>query len=247
LRALSVAAAQAVSTRGAALANLEHHCRLAELAAAKGVDVVVFPELSLTGYELDLAPTLAFSAEDERLGPLVAVADASGVTLVVGAPVRLASELHIGAFVLDPDRSIRVYTKRFLHGGEKAVFAPGDLDPILELGDDRAALAICADISHPEHAEAAAMRSASLYLVGVFFSPEGYPADTDRLADYAVRHSMAVAMANAGGPATGFASAGGSAVWSDSGALVARLDGVGAGLVVARRSAGGWTGETVLL
>ena len=142
---------------------------------------------------------------------------------------------------------MRVYTKRYLHGGEEAVFAPGSLDPILELGDDRAALAICADTNHPEHAEAAGMRKASLYLVGVFFTPEGYPAATDRLAGYAARHAMAVVMANAGGPATGFASAGGSAVWSDSGALVARLDGVGAGLVVARRSERRWSGEAVLL
>lgn len=247
MRALRVAAAQAISTRGAVEANLDHHCRLAELAAGQGVEVAVFPELSLTGYEPDIAATLAFSAEDERLKPLVEVAEAGEVILVVGAPVRLASGLHIGAFVLGPDRSVSVYTKRYLHGGEEAVFVPGGLDPILELGDDRATLAICADTSHPEHAEAAAMRGAGLYLVGVFFTPEGYPAGTGRLAGYAELHAMAVVMANAGGPATGFASAGGSAVWSDSGSLVARLDGVGAGLVVARRSGRGWSGEAVPL
>jgi predicted amidohydrolase len=247
VRALSVAAAQAVSIRGAVAVNIEHHCRLAELAAEKGAGVVVFPELSLTGYELDIAPTLAFSAEDERLEPLVAVADASEVMLVVGAPVRLASGLHIGAFVVEPGRSMRVYTKRHLYGSENDVFVPGSLDPILELGADRAALAICADTSHPEHAEAAAKRGASLYLVGVFFDPEGYPSSSDRLAGYAQRHAMAVVMANAGGPATGFASAGRSAVWSDRGALVACLDGVGAGLVVARRSEPGWSAEAVLL
>lgn len=247
MRELSVAAAQAVSTRGAVSANLEHHCLLAERAAEEGVDVVVFPELSLTGYELDIAPTLAFSAEDERLLPLVEVAETSGTILVAGAPVRLASGLHVGAFVLEPDRSVRVYTKRYLHDGEEAVFVPGSLDPILELGDDRAALAICADTSHPEHAEAAAKRGAGLYLVGVFFTPDGYPADMDRMAGYAARHAMTVVMANAGGPATGFASAGGSAVWSDSGALVARMDGIGAGLVVARRSQSGWIGESLPL
>ena len=94
---------------------------------------------------------------------------------------------------------------------------------------------------------AAVRRGANLYLVGVFFAPEAYQADTDQLAGYAARHAMAVVMANAGGPATGFASAGGSAVWSDSGALVARLDGTGAGLVVARRSERGWSGKAVPL
>ena len=247
MRTLNIAAAQAVSARGAIAANLEHHCQLAELAAAEGVEVLVFPELSLTGYELDIARTHAFSAGDERLEPLLEVADARKVTLVVGAPVRLTTGLHIAALILEPNRSIGVYTKRYPFGDEKAVFVPGSLDPILELGDDRAVLAICADTSHPEHAEAAAKRGASLYLVGVFFDPEGYQASCERLAGYAARHAMAVAMANAGCPATGFASAGGSAIWSDSGDLVARLDGVGAGLVIARRSERGWSGKAVFL
>ena len=91
------------------------------------------------------------------------------------------------------------------------------------------------------------MRNANLYLAGVFFDPEAYPDSTHRLAGYAAKHAMTVVMANAGGPATGFAAAGGSAVWSDSGALVARLVGIGAGLVVARRSAGGWSGQALTL
>jgi predicted amidohydrolase len=244
---LSVAAAQTLSARGAVAANLEHHCRLAMMAADAGVDVVVFPELSLTGYELDIAETLAFSAEDERLESLLAVAGRRDVSLVVGAPVRLASGLHLAAFLIEPDGNVRVYTKRHLHGDENAVFVPGSLDPILELGDDRAALAICADTTHPEHAEAAAKRGASLYLAGVFFSAEGYSANTHQLAGYAASHAMVVVMANAAGTATGFASAGGSAVWSDSGDLVARLDGICAGLVVAKRSQRGWSGEAVPL
>lgn len=247
MRATHIAAAQTLSTRGAVDANLDHHCRLAELAAAHGAHVVVFPELSLTGYELDIASTLAFSAADERLEPLIEVAHAREIMLVVGAPIRLDSGLHIGAFVVQPDRSLRVYTKRHLFGGENDVFVPGSLDPILEIRDDRASLAICADTSHPEHAETAAKRGASLYLASVFFDPESYPDSTRRLAGYAAQHGMAVLMANAAGSATDFASAGGSSVWSESGDLVARLDGTAAGLVLARRSRSGWSGEAMPL
>ena len=50
----------------------------------------------------------------------------------------------------------------------------------------------------------------------IVFSPEAYPVDTGLLSDAASRHAMAVVMANAGGPATRPATAGGSAVWSDS-------------------------------
>ncbi len=200
--ALTVAAAQAVSARGNVKANLDQHVRLAELAADAGASVTVFPELSLTGYEPGIAAALAFSAEDERLKPLVDLADSRKVTLVVGAQVRLASGLHIAAFVIE--------RKRHLHAGEESVFSPGPLDPMIKLGDERAALAICADTSHPEHAEAAARRGASLYLAGVFFTPEDYPAAAARLADYAALHSMGVVMANAGAASSEFASAGGS-------------------------------------
>jgi predicted amidohydrolase len=54
-------------------ANLDEHVRLADLAAAEGA-VVVFPELSLIGYELALARELAFSESDPRLYPLLDVA-----------------------------------------------------------------------------------------------------------------------------------------------------------------------------
>lgn len=247
MRALTVAAAQAVSIRGAVAVNIDHHCRLVERAAEEGAEVVVFPELSLTGYELDIASSLAFSPEDERLNPLVDLAEASGVTAIVGAPIRVASGLHIGAFVLEPSRRVSVYTKQYPFGDENDVFTPGNLDPIVELGTDRAALAICADTSHAEHAESAAGRGASLYLAGVFFDPEWYPHATGLLEGYALRHSMAVVVANAGGPATGYETAGGSAVWSESGDLVARFEGVGAGMVVARRSESGWGGEALRL
>ena len=152
---------------------------------------------------------------------------------------------HIGAFAIEPDGQIEIYTKRHLWGDEKAVFVPGDRDPLLVHGSDRVALAICADTAHAEHVEAAVGRGATLYVTGVFFDSASYATSAARLEGYASRHAIAVAMANAGGPATGFEAAGGSAIWSPTGELVARLDGVGSGLVIARRDVGGWRGEAV--
>src|SRR2546421_11059860 len=58
-----------------------------------GTRVVVFPELSLTGYELD-AP--AITAEDPRLAPLVEACAETGSLALVGAPVHGEGErLHI--------------------------------------------------------------------------------------------------------------------------------------------------------
>src|SRR5262245_58920384 len=110
----SLAAAQTVPHRGDVDANLADHIRLIRAAADGQARVLVFPELSLTGYELDLADTLAFSERDPRLAPLIELAASYTMTLVVGAPVRIESRLHIGAFILSPDRSVDIYTKHLL-------------------------------------------------------------------------------------------------------------------------------------
>jgi predicted amidohydrolase len=66
-RSRSIAVAQTCPVRGDVPANLDEHVRLARLAAAEGARVVVFPELSLIGYELELAGELTFSENDARL------------------------------------------------------------------------------------------------------------------------------------------------------------------------------------
>lgn len=259
VRIPSVAAAQTVPIRGDIAANLRQHARLVRAAAGLGVDVLVFPELSLTGYELDLAEELAFVEEDFRLARLVDLAAAHGITLVVGAPVRLGTGLHIGAFVLYPDRTRDLYTKQHLGAfpsgsspegpvppPEATVFRPGDRRPLVRLAGGRtAAVAICADAGRPAHAAEAADRGASVYLASMFVIPADLPAETSRLRGYAARHGMTVVLANHGGPTGGLPAAGGSAIWSGTDALLTRLEGTGVGLVAAFSAEDGWQGTTL--
>ena len=99
-RSRSIAVAQICPMAGDVQANLHEHLRLARLAAKEGTQVVVFPKLSLTGYELALAERLAFFECDSRLSPLLDLAAAHGMILVGGGPVRVGSFLYIGAFIL---------------------------------------------------------------------------------------------------------------------------------------------------
>jgi len=243
---LALAAAQTTPVRGDVAANVEQHLHLAGLAAAAGAGLVLFPELSLTGYELDLANELAFAERDARLDPLVEAAARLGATLVVGAPIRLAGRLHLGAFVLTPDRSVEIYTKRRLGafgpdanpgGGvpsaEATIFVAGDRNPRVRLGDATAAIAICADVGDPTHAAIAAEGGASIYLASMFVIPRDYEKESATLRSYAGRHAMIVVLANPGGPTGGLPSAGGSAIWSDQGELLGQLDASGAGWLAA--------------
>jgi predicted amidohydrolase len=252
-RRRAIAVAQTVPSRGGIEANLAEHVRLVRLAADARPHVLVFPELSLTGYELDLADVLAFSEDDSRLVPLIDVAQASGITLVAGAPVRRGDRLHIGAFIISPGSGVALYTKHHLGAfseaargdgavppAEATMFQPGDLDPLIRFDGHTAAMAICADTGHPSHPQAAANRGATTYLASMFVIPSDYVADTAGLQGYAARHSMAVAFANFGGPSGGLAAAGRSAIWSDRGERLVQLDPAGAGVAVAIESADGW-------
>ncbi|MHC8354304.1 carbon-nitrogen hydrolase family protein [Pseudomonas sp. LB3P81] len=246
---LTIAAAQSISIAGDLAANIAWHQRFMQAAAGQGVQLLVFPELSLTGYERGLAAELAIAPDAAVLQPLRDFAREVGVTTVVGMPIRLSenSPVLIGALVLGADGSFGVYSKQHLHPGEEVAFAPGTGGSTLTIGSDTVALAVCADFSHASHAAAAAQQGADLYAAGVLITENGYAPDTALLQDYAVKHSMAVLMANHGGATGGWESAGRSAIWSSNGSLIAAAPGTGNLLVVARRNAGGWTGQTVVV
>lgn len=262
-RSRSIAVAQTRPVMGDVPANLDEHARLARLAAGEGAQVVVFSELSLTGYELGLAEELAFTEDDPRLSPLLDLATSHRTILVVGAPVRVGPLLHIGAFVLGTDRTTRLYTKRRLGAfppsaacesidgsvppAEATVFQPADHDPLVRFGDGTAAVAVCADIGTPAHPQRAADRGADAYLASMFVIPSDYDGEVAKLSDYARRHRMLTALANFGSPSGGLRSAGRSAIWSETGELLVRLDANGSGIAVVTESPEGYQAHAVMV
>jgi predicted amidohydrolase len=254
----SIAVAQTCPVAGDVQANIDEHLRLARIAAAEGAHLVLFPELSLTGYEMHVASELAFSEADPRLSSLLDAAASWSLSLVVGAPLRVGPTLHIGAFILSPNRTIEVYTKHRLGAfspsasrdgtvplPEAAVFQPGDRNPLVRIGGTTAAVAICADIGHPSHAQRAAERGARTYLASMFVIPSEFDGDAVKLTAYATQHSMAVALANFGSPSGGLAAAGRSSIWSDTGELLAQLGASGPGVAIATETEGGWRSGAV--
>ena len=247
MTALTLAAAQTLSIAGDVAANISRHLVFMQVAAEQGVQVLVFPELSLTGYEPTLAADLAIAPVAPLLAPLREMARELQLTAVVGMPIRLASQTQvmIGALVLGADGSVAVYTKQHLHPGEEVAFAAGQGGAALAWGDDRIALAVCADFSHASHPRQAAQAGANVYAAGVLISEGGYAKDSALLQGYAAEHRLLVLMANHGGPSGGWACAGRSAIWGADGRLLAAVPGVGEALVIARRDGEHWLGHVV--
>src|SRR5579859_7585015 len=117
---LSVAVAQPACVPYDVAANARTHAAAVRSAAAR---VVVFPELSLTGYELD-APAIA--PEDPRLGPLVEACAETGSVALVGAPLRgEAGREHIAMLAVDASGARVAYRKVWVDATESR-FTPGD-------------------------------------------------------------------------------------------------------------------------
>jgi predicted amidohydrolase len=246
---ICIAAAQAPSVAGDIGANLQMHLRFIAAARAQAVQLLVFPELSLCGYELPLLRACALTSDDTRLAPLRAAAADAHMTLIVGAPIidDGAAQPCIASFTFAPDGSVAVYRKQHLHAGEEVHVQAGPAGVTVHaLHGQRYVEAICADTTHPTHAQAAAQAGASLYVAGVLISHGGYEADAALLRQYAQQHQMCVLMANHAAPSGGYAVAGKSCIWAPGGAVVALAQGPGNYLVIAEDSAG-WQGRVVAL
>jgi predicted amidohydrolase len=171
----------------------------------------------------------------------------------------LDTRLHIAAFALSPDRTTALYTKHRLGAfgdsarcdgivppAEATVFEPGDRNPLVRFGGNTAAIAVCADIGRPSHAQQAADLGARAYLASMFVIPSEFDGDAAKLSRYAARHSMAVALANFGSPTGGLAAAGRSSIWSPNGELLVQLNSSGAGVAVATETTEAWRASAVM-
>ncbi|WP_061292853.1 carbon-nitrogen hydrolase family protein [Herbidospora cretacea] len=212
-RALSVAVAQPRCVAHDVAANAVAH---AEAVTAADARVVVFPEMSLTGYELDAVPV---SPGDERLAPIVAACAATGTIALVGAPVPGP---HIGVLAVDGDGARVVYGKVCLHETEAARFVPGE-HAVIEVDGWRLGLAVCRDTGIPEHAAATAALGIDGYVAGVVHAEREAGLHGERARRVATDHGVWVATAAFAGPTGGGfdRTSGRSGIWSATGDLLA--------------------------
>jgi len=200
-------------------ANATAHAAVVAAAAAR---LVVFPELSLTGYELD-APPLA--PDDDRLAPIVAACAASGAVALAGAPVADDDGArNIAVLAIDGTGGRVAYRKMWLGPEEAAAgFVPGPAPAVLTVDGWRVGLAVCKDTGVVEHAAATAALGIDVYAAGVVHHDTDVHVDGDRAQRTARAHDVWVVTASCAAPTGGGydRTAGRSGVWDPSGALVA--------------------------
>ncbi len=127
-------------------------------------DLVVFPELFLSGYTLSDIDELAVQLDGPELKRVTDMARASSTALIFGAPERVSGGIANSAFCVDEQGTIAaVYRKVQLYGGEESdAFVAGDDLLVVELCGLKMGLMICFDIEFPEVARALARAGAEL-------------------------------------------------------------------------------------
>ena len=226
-KALRIGAAQFDAVGGDIAANAAAHERLIAEAGGLGVDVLVFPELSLTGYASNILNEAPERCVVDPDGPgLKPIRDAclrNGLVAVVSGCLRNPRGLGLSAIVIDRQgRVCATYDKRHLDGPEKGWFVPGASGCMIEVDGWRLGIGICYDSSFPEHARALALEGADAYLV-----PGAFPlgiSDHRRSIYFparALENTIYAAFANFVGSHDGLNYCGHSAVHGPDGRLLA--------------------------
>lgn len=229
---MKVSVAQVRPIKGDIQRNMETHLMWIDRAVSKGAGLIVFPELSITGYEPTLASSLATTAEDKRFDLFQQISDACGIIIGIGVPLNQSIGISISMLLFSPKQSRQVYSKIYLHPDEQPYFVSHEGIRTLELGGKRFAFSICYELSVPEHEDFVRQHGADFYVSSVAKSVNGVDTALIRLSEIAQRNSMPVLMANCIGHCDDFDCGGKSSIIDNSGKILEQLDANTEGILI---------------
>lgn len=151
---LTLALAQITTKLGDVSANIEKHLAWIEEGRKSGADLLVFPELSLTGYVLqDLVPTVAHKPTDDDPIFKLLLKASRDLDLVVGfVDEDSRHRFYIASAYLSKGEVVHIHHKVYLptYGifDEKRFIAPGDSLRAFDTRFGRAGILICEDFWH---------------------------------------------------------------------------------------------------
>ena len=226
---LRIALCQANLPVGDILGNLTRIREWLARARAQGAELVVFPELAVTGYppeDLLLKPQFA----ERALSAVHELAsDVQDTVALVGLPF-LDDDLYNAAAVLTDGRVQAIYRKRFLPNygvfDEQRYFASGTDAVVLDIDGHRVGITVCEDLWYPGGpAQSSAIAGGAELIVNLSASPYHRSKGCERehmFSTRAVDYRSFVAFCNAVGGQDELVFDGHSVIVDPGGRLVAR-------------------------
>jgi predicted amidohydrolase len=182
---MKVSLAQVGATLGDIDANVERAHEIVDTAVQRSSDVIVFPELHLSGYSIgDVDVDLSLRPDDPRIEDLASHAGSAGVLLgFVEAGPRGPHTYNSAAFYRD-GRLVHLHRKLYLPAyapfQERNHFTPGPGLEAFSLGaDTRSAVLICNDAWQPQLAFLAVQDGAKVLLVPAASAQSRFPEHYD--------------------------------------------------------------------
>ncbi len=204
------------------------------LGAHPDVEMAVFPELFLGGYDLSLVAQLARAPDCRELDSIAAAAAAASTAVVVGFAERGEDGSFFNSVAcIDRDGSLAgVYRKTRLFGAEPDVFQAGDEQRVVRLAGLDVGPLICFDVEFPEPARELAAAGAELLVTASAnmapFGPDHEVATRARALENRLPHLYA----NGVGAIGGLQLVGGSRSVDASGTVLAEAGSDEEGLLV---------------
>jgi predicted amidohydrolase len=229
---MKICAAQIRPIKGDIQKNSELHQQLIQKAIEEEVDAIFFPELSLTGYEPELAKELATTQDDARLGIFQILSDTHHLTIGVGLPIKSERGVLISMVIFQPQKPRQIYSKQHLHADELPYFVNGNTPICLMLKGIKIAIGICYETLLDIHAQTVFHAEAQIYVASVAKSQRGIEKAFAHYPAIAKQYKMTVMMANCIGFCDNFESVGQTAMWNHQGALMSQLDNQHQGLLI---------------
>ena len=168
MRDTKIAIAQLAIVDGDKNANLKKMKDAIKEACEKSVEIIVFPELMLTGLvEKDEVKALAEARDGNSFQKIQTMIKEHPISVVYSfLELGAGGEIYITTCLIDHNgEALGYYRKTHLFGDEKQLFNRGDDWTVVEQEDFRIGLLTCYDIELPEPARALALQGVNLLIV----------------------------------------------------------------------------------
>ncbi len=167
---MKIAVAQIKCSLGDVTANIEQIASLSQKAAMKGSDVIIFPEMADTGYEMSVIREKASAWDEAPLNALEKVATDHGIHVICGMSEKEGEHIYNSIAAFNPKgKMLGKYRKIHLAAypplDEDSCFSPGNALEIIEIGDMKWGLMICYDLRFPELSRALVLKGAEVLVL----------------------------------------------------------------------------------
>jgi predicted amidohydrolase len=221
---MKIGLAQIKSVKGDILDNLKHHLALLDRLAPGDADLVMFPELSLTNYDPDIAESFALDPDDARLTPFQDFANRTAMAIGIGLPTRTQGKPQISTVIFRPDGSRTVIHKSYLHEDEVPYFSAEPAPATVLAMEKKVAVAICYEISVEAHYASAAKSGMEALLASVAKTADGMVQARPWLSVKARQFGIPILVANSVGTCEGKVAGGSSMVIAADGSVICALN-----------------------